>query len=307
MSTSTSETRHSARRLGSALEPVIGQVYFAQECHDAYQALGFQPSGAEVKGVAMPDGPAYFTSRGSLLGQVPGEVVAATFGVFSPAAVVASVSFGWSITDAMTICNARDEGALAHLTRHLTDAPEGLAKANDLLARAVSAVHIEGRALTAGLVALAEPDHPLGPVFRRGDILREYRGDSHTAAWINAGLTAIEIGLLTELYWGMQTRTYSRSRAWTDAEFDVAEDGLQTRGLIAPDSTGAFGFTDAGRELREQIEVDTDRQMEPVMAALGNDADTLIDILTPWGRQVRSGLGYPSSGPHDIANRTEEV
>ena len=36
----------------------------------------------------MPDGIAYFTSRGSALGQVPGEVVAATFGVFNPDVVV---------------------------------------------------------------------------------------------------------------------------------------------------------------------------------------------------------------------------
>ena len=35
--------------------------------------------------VAMPDGPAYFTSRGSLLGQVEPHVVAAAFGVFKPA------------------------------------------------------------------------------------------------------------------------------------------------------------------------------------------------------------------------------
>ena len=52
-----------ARALGAALEPVVGQVYFAPECHRAYEALGFSGSPAEVGGVAMPDGPAYFCSR----------------------------------------------------------------------------------------------------------------------------------------------------------------------------------------------------------------------------------------------------
>ena len=33
-----------ARRLGSVLEPVIGQVYFSPECHANYVALGFDPS-----------------------------------------------------------------------------------------------------------------------------------------------------------------------------------------------------------------------------------------------------------------------
>ena len=77
-----------ARQLGSVLEPVTGQVYFSPECHANYVALGFAPSNGEFNGVAAPDGPAYFTSRGSVLGQVPGTVVAATFGVFNPEAVV---------------------------------------------------------------------------------------------------------------------------------------------------------------------------------------------------------------------------
>ena len=50
----------------------------------------------------MPDGVAYFCSRGSVLGQVPGEVVAATFGVFNPAVVVPLVASGWALTTAET-------------------------------------------------------------------------------------------------------------------------------------------------------------------------------------------------------------
>ena len=62
------------RSLAAALEPVIGQVYFAPECHAAYARLGFSPSPGHAGPVALPDGPAYFTSRGSLLGQVrPGR------------------------------------------------------------------------------------------------------------------------------------------------------------------------------------------------------------------------------------------
>ena len=72
-----------ARALGGALEPFVGQVYFSRECHQNYTALGFQPSPGEMNGVALPEGVAYFTSRGSLMGQVPGELVAAAFAVFS--------------------------------------------------------------------------------------------------------------------------------------------------------------------------------------------------------------------------------
>jgi len=67
-----------ARRLAATIEPFVGQVYFSPECHDEYVALGFGPSpGTIANGVQLPDGPAYFCSRGSALGQVPGELVAA--------------------------------------------------------------------------------------------------------------------------------------------------------------------------------------------------------------------------------------
>ncbi len=83
-----------ARRLGSLLEPVTGQVYFSPECHAEYVALGFDPSPSVKNGVALPDGPAYFTSRGSVMGQVSGHVVAAAFAVFNPAVVVPCVELG---------------------------------------------------------------------------------------------------------------------------------------------------------------------------------------------------------------------
>jgi len=286
-----------ARRLGSVLEPVTGQVYFSPECHANYVALGFDPSPGQFNGVPAPDGPAYFTSRGSVLGQVPGTVVAATFGVFNPDAVVPAVTLGWSKTDAATICEARTDGAIAQLVRVLGEEPPGVERANGLLARAVEPLRPEGRSLFAGQAALPLPDSTLGQVWRRGDMLREYRGDSHIAAWISAGLDATEIGLLTELYWGLPMRTYSRTRAWTDEQFDAATERLESRGLLAD---GAF--TDVGRATRESIEDATDRQMAPALEALGDDAEELFRILQPWGEAIRAARGYPASGPHDLAD-----
>ncbi len=295
----TTSAPTSARQLGSVLEPFVGQVYFSPECHQAYEALGFDASAREIGGVAMPDGPAYFTSRGSVLGQVPGTVVAATFGVFNPEVVVPCVELGWSKTDAATICQARTDGAVGQLRRILGDEPEGLERVNELLARAVEPLRPEGRSLYAGIASLGIPDDPLAAAWRRGDMLREYRGDSHVAAWVSAELDATEIGLLTELYWGLALRSYSRTRAWTDEQFDAATERLESRGLIADG-----GFTEAGRALREDIEVRTDVQMRPAIDALGDDAEELFALLGPWGEQIRAAKGYPSSGPHDLARAT---
>ncbi len=271
-------------------------MYFSPECHANYEALGFAPSQGEFNGVAAPDGPAYFTSRGSVLGQVRGTVVAAAFGVFNPEAVVPAVTYGWTKTDAATICQARDDGAIAQLERVLGPEPDGVERANELLARAVEPLRPEGRSLYAGQAELDLPPTTLGQVWRRGDMLREFRGDSHIASWIGAGLDATEIGLLTELYWGLKLRTYSRTRAWSDEQFDAATERLEARGLLAD---GAF--TDTGRAFREDIEVETDRQMAPALHALGDDAEELFAILAPWGAAIRDAKGYPASGPHDLA------
>jgi hypothetical protein len=285
-----------ARKLGSVLEPLTGQVYFSPECHANYVSLGFDESPSKANGVALPDGPAYFTSRGSVMGQVAGDVVAAAFAVFNPEVVVPCVTLGWTRTDAATICQARDDGAIAQLVRLLGESPAGIQRVNELLARAIDPLRPEGRPLYSGLRSLAMPDSAVGAMWRMGDMLREYRGDSHTAAWISAGVNATEIGLLSELYWGLPMRSYSRTRAWTTAQFDAAHHALKARGLLDDD-----GFTEMGREARELIETVTDAQMSGAVAALGDDIDELFSVLEPWGATVRGGFGYLSAGPHDLA------
>ncbi len=280
-----------------ALEPVAGQVYFSPECHAAYAELGFSPSpGSLPGGVQLPDGPAYFTSRGSVMGQVPGEVVAAAFAVFNPEAVVPAVQFGWTKVDAATVCAARTRGAVGQLVRILGADPAGLARATELLALAAAPLRPEGKPLFAGLLSLGLPGDPMGDMWRLADLLREYRGDAHTAAWTTAGLDATEVGLLTELYWGLPMRSYVRTRAWSAEQLDAAEARLSGRGLVAD---GAF--TAEGRALRESVEVATDAQCDVMLDALGGSMDELLALLIPWGQAVRAAGGYPPQGPHDLA------
>jgi hypothetical protein len=276
---------------------VIGSVYFSPECHANYVDVGFAPSPASRGGVAMPDGVAYATSRGALLGDANGRVVAAAFGVFEPLAIAASVDQGRTITSAATVLAARESGAVAQLERVLGADPVGRTRVEAVLRRAVDDLAVGPRALAAGASAAPILDHPLGPIFRFGDIIREFRGDSHNAAWAAAGLDATQIGLLTELFWGLPLRSYSRTRGWSTEQFDAAEEALRTRGWIAADGA----FTTAGRAAREDIEIATDAQMGPIMRRVGDDAGDLIALLAPWGAAIRSAGGYLSSGPHDLA------
>ena len=133
--------------------------------------------------------------------------------------------------------------------------------------------------------------HPLGDLFRLGDQLREFRGDSHIAAWVAAGFDATEIGLLTELYWGMPTRTYVRTRAWTDAELDAAEARLEAAGLH-----GRPPLTDAGRARREEIELATDAaDAAPPSTRSATTSHELAAPAHPLGPGVMEAGGYPPS------------
>jgi hypothetical protein len=290
-----------SRSLAAALEPVIGQVYFAPECHDAYARLGFSPSPGQIGPVALPDGPAYFTSRGSLLGQVRPGVIAAAFGVFKPDAVSAGVQYGWSLTDAPTIFAARRTGAVAQLERVLGPADERVAPTSAALERAVEVLGVEGRPLFAGLRSWwDDPDDPWTRLFHLGDMLRECRGDAHVAAWTSQALDAVEIGLLTDLYMGMPMKSYVRTRGWNDDELDAAEDRLRSRGWLDGNE-----FSERGREAREDIERATDRAMATALLALDDDLDAVIDALRPWGTAMREAGGYVG-GPVDLwPNRDE--
>ncbi|HEX7323147.1 MAG TPA: hypothetical protein VF299_09500 [Mycobacterium sp.] len=288
-----------ARALALAIEPFAGQVYFAPECHRGYVALGFGASPGKAGEVELPDGPAYFCSRGSVMGQVAGDVVAAAFGVFNPAVVVPAVSYGWTLTDAATICQARTEGAVGQLRRILGAGPDGVGRVVELLRRATDQLSVAGKPLFAGLVSQGLPGDPLGDAWRLADRLREYRGDVHVNAWTTAGFDAVEIGLITELYWGLPLRSYVRTRAWGDDDLDAAEERLAARGLIRD---GAF--TDAGRAAREAVEVATDEGCAPIIDALGDDLNELLGLVGGWSGQVQAGGGY-LAGPQDLAALVE--
>ena len=266
-----------SRRLRDLVEPIAANVYFAAEAQEAYGELGLN----------YPEG--YFCSRGSCMGQVPGEVIAAAFGVFYPPMVVGFVDSGWAKTDAPTILVARQRGATAALERILGAEPEGLDRATELLRRAADAGTVEGRPLFAGLRSQPWPGDPIGDLWHAADLVREHRGDSHTMAWVTHGLTAIEVLLLTEAWWRMPFNTYMRTRAWPDDEVQATLADLKARGLVNDE-----GLSDEGVELRGEVEEATDRGERNIVAALGDDAEELFSILEPLSKAIVESGGYPT-------------
>jgi hypothetical protein len=284
------DVSYRARRLRDLTEPLAASVYFAPECHTNYEGLGFGPSSGAFNGVAGPNFEAYFVSRGACLGRAPGQVITAAFGVFNPELVVPTVTSAWTKAGPEALLQARLDGQRAQLVRLLGEAPAGIERATELYLRAADALPLSGRALFSGLRAVGLAGDPVGDLWRAADMVREGRGDSHIAAWLANGLGPVEVSVLTELWWGLPHKSYSRTRGWTDAHLDAAAELLRSAGYL----DGAE-LTPAGRELRRRIELDTDRQDEPMIRALGDHIDELFTIVEPWRDAILAGFGYPAT------------
>lgn len=263
-----------SRRLRDLCEPIAGSVYFVPEAQAAYGELGFENYAQS-----------YFCSRAACLGVPSGQVVAATFGVFNPAIVVPAVDEGWKKADRQSILDARLYGATGALRRILGEADP--APAVDALRPAMESVDHAGRPLFSGLLSLPFPEDPVAQLWRVCDYVRERRGDGHIAAWVSAGCDAVEIGLLTELFWGLGLGTYIRTRGWSHEEIEDGIGRLEEKGYVRDGV-----FTDEGRAYRRSIETATDRMEGAVVDRIG-DPNELFGFLEPLQKAVLDAGAYP--------------
>jgi hypothetical protein len=265
-----------ARRLRDLVEPIAAAVYFAPEAQRRYEGLGLN----YFEG--------YFCSRSAGLGAAPWRAVSAAFAAFKPAVVEQAVTGGWEKTTPEDLLQARLDGARDQIVRMAGDHAESFPAAADLLLELTEGLDMSGRMLFAGLAGLGVPgtDDPVGRLWRAADLVREHRGDGHIAAWIGA-VDSTEITVLTELWWGI----YVWTRGWDGDDVAAARARLTERGLL--DAEG--GLTDAGRDLREQIERRTDDAERDVVARLGDRTDELFGLLAPISRSLVGKDGYPQA------------
>ena len=274
-----------ARKMWRTLEPFHGLIYFAPEATAAYEALGVQGS----------DG--YFASRAAAMGAVPAEVVIATFFNFNPEVVRRAIPSAWQATTPAQLVEARFAAADAALRRTLGGAVEGddVARAAELARTAAEACSPEGRPLYAGQSSLEWPDPPHVALWHAISLLREFRGDGHLAALVDAGLSGIEALVVHAASGEVPRAALQTSRGWTDDDWHAAVAGLAARGVVAEDGS----FTAEGAALRQHIEDRTDALALAPWAALGQaGCDELRALVRPHSRAIVEGgsLGFAPPG-----------
>jgi len=258
-----------ARRLFRLVEPIHLVTYFSEEPTCALMELGLRN---------YWDG--YFAGRAAPLGRVPAEVVHAVFYNFADGEVARHIPRVWDITTPEAALAAREQGCVLALRRildELADSP-GLACAAQLATRAATSAPTQGRALYAALRALPVPDEPVARLWHAATLLREHRGDGHTAALVSERIGGTQAHVLHALSEGIPAEKFGRVHHLPAAQLAAVVDGMRARGLI--DSSG--WLSDAGRETKERIESLTDDLASATYdGLLPSELDQLIAQLEP--------------------------
>jgi hypothetical protein len=268
-----------ARLMWTLFEPVHAVTYFTPQARSAFEEAG-------LRGFWR----GYFAGRTAPLGVTSAAVAGASFFTFAPAMVARAIPGVWELITPDEALRLRLAGAAGALSSLLGGLDAEVAAAADLLGRAVGELDCAGRVLGAANAGLPVPDDPLARLWHAATVLREHRGDGHSAALVAAGVDGC--GALV-LRCGLELRREDLQpiRGWTDEQWDQARARLARRGWVGPDGE----LTDEGRAGHRGVEAATDAAAAWPWARLGPAAAAeLTAVLTPVARACATVLPYPS-------------
>lgn len=272
-----------AGRANRALDSLHAVMYFVPEADEELTSVGLRPGRM-----------GYFASRSAPMGPVSPGVVTATFYNFNPEIVGRHIPRAWGLASITDILAARLRIADRALRRligdDVADTP-AVADAAELARAATVGLSPIGRPLYAGHADLDWPADPHLVLWHAITLLREYRGDGHTAVLLDAGLSGLD-ALVTHTLTGrgFTVPAAKSTRGWSDDEWDAAVHRLTEAGLLDEN-----GLTADGMQLRESIETATDELAAAPWLRLGVDrTERLIELGRALSRQLVNAGAFSS-------------
>lgn len=270
-----------ARAAYKTLEPFHVTAYFNPELGSAYEDTGL-------------DGHAWYVgARAAPMGPCAPSVVAAAFYNFNPALIEhawpAAVAVGletvsdrrWTLLDSVlgtALGSLANDPALATLAGRLGDIGDTASFA--------------GRPLAAAWHSADRPEAPHLALWHSITVLREWRGDGHLAALIDAELDPTEAAVFHEAdrtapqpgRRALGKRITQLTRQWSESEWGSAAERLAARGLLTITAESET-LTDDGVALDQHIEDRTDIMASAVWKNVP-DAEQLITSARPYVKAV---------------------
>ena len=233
------------RRNARSVQTTIGWIFWDPGAVARYEAAGLP------HGLAGPLG--YIASRCAPLAPAGPEAVTAAFGSISPL----GISAVFDLLDARGFTHmwtSRDEAVVEGLAAHAPDLVAPLVEFGPLLWPVVDSLPVVGRVLFAAHLGIPRPADPLLAGWHAVNCLREWRGDTHWAVVVAAGLTHAEASILHNAWLGYDADWLARSRGTSDEDLAGGWHALEAKGLAVGGAVTATGVA-----LRQRIEDDTDR------------------------------------------------
>jgi len=232
-----------ARRNSRSVQTTVGWIFWDP---GALERLGH---------LGLPGPMGYIAARAAPLLPAGPDAVIAAFGSISPAAI------RWAIglleqhdVDPLDVWRARDEAVLDGLREHAPAAVAALDEFGPDLWSVVERLPSVGRVFYGAHLRMARPTDPTLAGWHAVNLLREWRGDTHWALVVAAGLTGVEASCLHNAWLGYEPGWLPTSRGSSPDDIDAAWAGLEAKGLAYDGAA-----TTEGLALRQRLEDDTDR------------------------------------------------
>lgn len=249
-------------RISRSVQTTIGWIFWDPGAVRRYEALG-------VSGAL-----GYVASRAAPLAPAGPDAVIAAFGSISPNVIRWVFDL---ITDFEPFWQARDEAVVEGLHEHAPAIVKPLIEAGPELWRVVDGLPSVGRVLFGSHLRMPRPDDSLLSGWHAVNCIREWRGDTHWALVAAAGLSGIEASILHNAWLGYERDWLPQSRGSSAEEIAAGWESIQAKGL-ADDA----GVTQAGIDLRQRIEDDTDVLCTQIWSSYGEDrTSALAEALEP--------------------------
>ena len=234
------------RRNARSVQTTIGWIFWDPGAVQRYHASGLP------EGFAGPLG--YIAARCAPLAAAGPAAVTAAFGSISPVGIAAVFDLLGSADRFADMWAARDEAVLAGLREHAPAIVEPLVEYADELWVAVEQLPLVGRTFFGAHLAMPRPSDPLLSGWHAINCLREWRGDTHWALVVAAGLTQAEASILHNAWLGYDGDWLAMSRGTSPQTVDAGWMALRAKGLAVGREVTVDGVA-----LRQYLEDDTDR------------------------------------------------
>jgi len=257
------------RRNARSVQTTIGWIFWDPGAVQRYQAMGLP------EGFAGPLG--YIAARSAPLAGAGPEAVIAAFGSISRLGIEGAFTLLGTPERFREVWDARDAAVQEGMREFTPAIVEPLTEFGPKLWPIVQQLPRVGRVFFGAHLAMPRPADPLLSGWHAINCLREWRGDTHWALVVAAGLTHPEASILHNAWLGYEPDWLAKSRGSTPDDIEQGWHSLETKGLAANRSVTAEGIA-----LRQRLEDDTDRLTTLPWELLGEaDSVRFTELFEP--------------------------